>query len=377
MLKIGFDAKRFFHNQTGLGNYSRDLIRILRTYYPEQTYLLYTPKLGKSHYNNLVPSDIVKQPTGFINNILSSHWRSSRIVNDLELDKVDIYHGLSGEIPRGLKNTSIRSVVTIHDLIFIRYPELYKKIDRTLYHKKFKYACDHADQIVAISEQTKQDIIAFFHIPESKIKVIYQGCHESFKTVNTEQEKQDLISKLGLPKEFILNVGTIEPRKNALSIVKAIVDKDISLVIVGKQTSYSKEIQAYVTQHQMEDRVIFLQGLSMQELSVLYSLATIFVYPSIFEGFGIPIIEALYSGTPVITSKSGVFPEAGGPFSCYVDPNDINQLGEAVDTILNSTEKQQEMREKGLEYAQRFNDGLLAEQWMNLYKNLGNENRIF
>lgn len=290
---------------------------------------------------------------------------------------IQIFHGLSGEIPVGLKETSIKSVVTIHDLIFIRYPELYKKIDRTVYHKKFKYACEHADQIVAISEQTKLDICEFFHIPEDKIKVIYQGCHESFKSIKTEEEKKDLRIKLGLPKDFILNVGTIESRKNALSIVKAIVDKDIPLVIVGKPTAYAKEIQEFITLKGMQDRVIFLQGLSMQELSVLYRIAKIFVYPSIFEGFGIPIIEALYSGTPVITTASGVFPEAGGPSSYYVNPHDIDQLSDAIDTILDSPVLQEEMSKKGLEYARQFNDDTLANQWMNLYRQLDNENSIF
>lgn len=370
MLKIGFDAKRFFNNHTGLGNYSRDLIRILRSNYPQLEYLLYTPQTGKYQYANLVPKSIIKHPFGFINSILSSNWRSNRIVKDLEHDQIDIYHGLSGEIPIGLDQTSIKSVVTIHDLIFIRYPELYKKIDRTLYHKKFKYACEHADQIVAISEQTKLDIIEFFHIPEEKIKVIYQGCHESFKSPKSEQEQQELIKKLGLPKEFILNVGTIEPRKNAFSIVKAIEKKDIPLVIVGKQTAYSREMQAYIAQHNMQKRVIFLQGLTMNELSILYSIAKLFVYPSIFEGFGIPIIEALYSGTPVITTKSGVFPEAGGPFSHYIDPNNIDQLSMSIDNILNSPEKQEGMRQKGLAYAQQFNDDVLAAQWMDLYKKI-------
>jgi glycosyltransferase involved in cell wall biosynthesis len=370
MLKIGFDAKRFFNNHTGLGNYSRDLIRILRSNYPEQQYLLYTPQLGKLEYNELVPSNIVKQPAGFINRTFKSYWRSNRIVKDLKADQITLFHGLSGEIPFGLEPNKIKSVVTIHDLIFIRYPELYKKIDRALYQKKFKYACEHADQIVAISEQTKLDIVDFFHIPENKIKVIYQGCHESFKSLKSEEEQQNLIKKLGLPKEFILNVGTIEPRKNALSIVKAIENKDIPLVIVGKQTAYAKEIQAYVAQHNMQKQVIFLQGLTMSELSVLYSIAKIFVYPSVFEGFGIPIIEALYSGTPVITTNSGVFPEAGGPASHYVDPNDSDQMSNAIDIILNSTDLQQEMRAKGLEYAQRFNDDFLAAQWMDLYKTL-------
>ncbi|MEJ5090866.1 glycosyltransferase [Sphingobacterium faecium] len=373
MFKVGFDAKRFFNNQTGLGNYSRDLIRILRTYFPEETYLLYTPQLGKQDYNQLVPNQMVRQASGFINRTFKSYWRGNRIVEDLKRDKIDIFHGLSGEIPVGLQETSIKSVVTIHDLIFIRYPELYKKIDRTVYYKKFKYACDHADQIVAISEQTKRDICEFFHISENKVKVIYQGCHQSFKSIKTEEEKNDFMIKLGLPKDFILNVGTIESRKNALSIVKAIVDKDIPLVIVGKPTAYTKEIHEFVALNGMQNRVIFLHGLSMQELSILYSIAKIFVYPSIFEGFGIPIIEALYSGTPVITTDSGVFPEAGGPSSYYVNPQDIDQLSDAIDTILNSSVLQKEMSKKGLEYAQQFNDDTLANQWMNLYLEMHGE----
>lgn len=377
MFKIGFDAKRFFNNQTGLGNYSRDLIRILRAYFPEETYLLYTPQLRKQEYNQLVPDHIIRQPTGFINRTFKSYWRGNRIVEDLKRDMIQIFHGLSGEIPVGLQETSIKSVVTIHDLIFIRYPELYKKIDRTVYHKKFKYACDHADQIVAISEQTKRDICEFFHISENRVKVIYQGCHESFKSIKTDEEKNNLISKLGLPRDFILNVGTIESRKNALSIVKAIVDKDIPLVVVGKPTAYTKEIHEFVALNGMQNRVIFLQGLSMQELSVLYSIAKTFVYPSIFEGFGIPVIEALYSGTPVITTNSGVFPEAGGSTSYYVNPHDIAQLGDAIDKILNSSALQEEMSKNGLEYAQQFNDDTLANQWMNLYRQLDNENSIF
>lgn len=377
MLNLGFDAKRFFNNQTGLGNYSRDLIRILRAYFPEENYLLYTPHLGKQEYDQLVPNHIVRQPGGFINRTFKSYWRGDGIVEDLKRDMIQIFHGLSGEIPVGLQETSIKSVVTMHDLIFIRYPELYKKIDRTVYHKKFKYACEHADQIVAISEQTKLDICEFFHIPENKVKVIYQGCHESFKSIKTDEEKNNLISKLGLPRDFILNVGTIESRKNALSIVKAIVDKDIPLVIVGKPTAYTKEIHEFVDLNGMQNRVIFLQGLSMQELSVLYRIAKIFVYPSIFEGFGIPIIEALYSGTPVITTASGVFPEAGGPSSYYVNPHDIDQLSDAIDTILDSPVLQEKMSKKGLEYAQQFNDDTLANQWMNLYRQLDNENSIF
>src|SRR5690606_34677955 len=156
-----------------------------------------------------------------INKILPSYWRTRGIVKDLEKDGIRIFHGLSGEIPIGLQKTQIKSVVTIHDLIFIRYPELYKPIDRIIYHKKFLHAARNADKIIAISEQTKRDIVDFFNIQEDRIEVIYQGCHPAFKKPITEEKKQDLIQRYQLPNNFVLNVGSVERRKNALQIVKA------------------------------------------------------------------------------------------------------------------------------------------------------------
>lgn len=369
-MRIGFDAKRYFLNKTGLGNYSRDLIRILEKYAPENEYLKYTPKIGDQYINQSATQDNIRLPQGFINSTWPNLWRNQRIVHDLKKDKIDIFHGLSGEIPLGLAKAHIKSIVTIHDLIFLRHPELYHPIDRWIYKKKFRHACEASDRIVAISECTKNDIVDLFHIAEEKIDVVYQGCHEAFKTLKTEEQKAELRNKLKLPKEFLLNVGTIEPRKNILPTVKAIKDIDIPLVIVGKPTRYHQEIMDYIRQNNMENRIFFFQGLAMEELAVLYASATIFIYPSIYEGFGIPIIEALYSGTPVITSKMGVFPEAGGPASCYIDPKDVSEIQRAITTLLADSAKRYEMIEKGLEFVQKFNDDQVAKQMASIYAKL-------
>ena len=369
-MRIGFDAKRYFLNSTGLGNYSRDLIRILEKYVPENEYLKYTPKTGDRYRGNPANQKNIRLPQGFVNTAWSNLWRNQRIVKDLTKDKIDIFHGLSGEIPLGLKKANIKSIVTIHDLIFLRHPELYHPIDRWIYKKKFMHACRTSDRIVAISECTKNDIVDLFHIAEDKIDVIYQGCHESFKTEKTEDQKKKLRKRLNLPKEFLLNVGTIESRKNILPVVQAIKDIDIPLVIVGKPTGYYQQIKTYIRQHNMENRIFFFQGLDMEELAVLYATATIFIYPSIYEGFGIPIIEALYSGTPVITSNMGVFPEAGGPSSCYIDPTDVTQIAYALITLLADVSKRKEMIKKGLEFVQKFNDDILAKQWKEYYATL-------
>lgn len=133
-MRIGFDAKRYFLNRTGLGNYSRDLVRILEEFYPDNSYIKYSSKINGFWFN----SDSIKVPLGLLNNLLPSLWRNKWIVKDLIKDNIDIYHGLSGEIPQGLNKTTIKSIVTIHDLIFLKYPELYKPIDRLFYNKKSK-----------------------------------------------------------------------------------------------------------------------------------------------------------------------------------------------------------------------------------------------
>ena len=372
-MKIGFDAKRAFHNSTGLGNYSRDFIRILAEYYPNNKYYLYNPKPKK--IDRLPKLDIIieRLPNTWFWKKISSIWRQGPVVEQVNTDGVEIFHGLSGEIPRGLKEKGIKSVVTIHDLIFVRYPELYKSIDRKIYFKKFKYAADNTDKIIAISEQTKNDIVEFLNVDESKIEVVYQGCHNVFKEDFSDKDKELLKAKYKLPDRFLLNVGTLEPRKNALSIVKAIKDIETNLVIVGRKTEYYNEIKNYITQHNLTDKVIFLEGLSLKELAVLYQSAELFIYPSVFEGFGIPIIEALFSKTPVITTKGGVFPEAGGPSTSYVEFNNIKALETEIKDLLSNESLRERKIEEGLAFAQKFTDDQIAKEIFKVYNSLLDE----
>ena len=140
-MRIGFDAKRAFLNNTGLGNYSRDTIRVLSNYFPDNKYFLYTPKAKENSRLSFLNSNsntFVRTPKSLLNRALKSYWRSKSIVKDLFTNKIDIYHGLSHELPIGIEKTNIKTVVTIHDLIFIRYPHLFKAIDRRIYYKKFK-----------------------------------------------------------------------------------------------------------------------------------------------------------------------------------------------------------------------------------------------
>ncbi len=370
-MNIGYEAKRVFHNKTGLGNYSRDLIRILSSSYPENKYFLYNPKLSpKALFKTNNTNVFEKNPIGFFSKTFKNLWRQKNVVKYLIEDKIEIFHGLSGELPSGLKQKKIKSIVTIHDLIFMRYPQFYSLFDRKIHFYKFKKAAHDADCVIAISEQTKKDIVSFLGISESKIKVIYQGCQAVFKESFSDDEKANVRIKFDLPEEFILNVGTIEARKNVLAVVKAIKDINTHLVIIGNETKYTNEVKKYIAQNSLENKVIFLKGLNSRELAITYQLATIFTYPSLFEGFGIPIIEALYSKTPVITTNSGVFPEAGGPDSIYINPTDINQINLEIKRLLSSKTLRDEISEKGYTFVQKFNDKTIAHEIMSLYQSI-------
>lgn len=370
-MNIAFDAKRAFLNYSGLGNYSRTLIKSLHQNYPQNNYTLFTPRKSDNEFQQYIANKEninCIEPLSFIDKKLRSRWRSYGITELLTERNINVYHGLSNELPFNIANFKGKKIVTIHDLIFLRYPKLYPFIDAQIYNKKFRHACDVADVIIAISEETKRDIQKYYFIPESKIKVIYQSCEDVYYQQPSESTVQQVISKFKLPAEYLLYVGTIEERKNLLTVVKALSKvKDIPLVIIGKKKSYFKQVMEYVHKNNLENRILLLEEVSNQELAILYRLAQVFIYPSIFEGFGIPIVEALISRTPVITSKGGCFPEAGGPDSIYIDPTNDNELAEKINLLLNSETLRNQIADKGFEYAKQFEPQNITKQLMDLY----------
>jgi glycosyltransferase involved in cell wall biosynthesis len=370
-MRIGFDAKRAFFNASGLGNYSRNLLRSLNSYFPDNDYILYTPSISSSIFNYSEQKFILKEPEGFLNKRLKSYWRSFSLAKQVKIDKLDIYHGLSHELPYNIQKTGIKTVVTIHDLIFLRFPYLYRSFDRKIYLKKFKYACEIADLIIAVSKQTANDIKKYFGIDESRIKVIYQGCNPVFRKKINDGRRAQIIKKYGFPESFILFVGTIEERKNLLAVLKAMDSGKIKLplVVIGRKTSYYKKVKKYIDSNKIKE-IYFLESILNEELPAIYQQAEVFVYPSVFEGFGIPVIESLYSGTPVITSKNGCFPEAGGPSSMYIDPLNVEEFADAIKKIIEDRELRQKMINDGYNYACNFNEDIVAKNIMNAYKQI-------
>ena len=370
-MRIGFDAKRAFFNQSGLGNYSRTLISQLCRLFPENDYFLFSPKNGGVKENFPPLKTQIVQPDHFPFKQFPSIWRSVYMGRDIENYKIQLFHGLSNELPIDIKKSKARSVVTIHDLIFLRYPELYKRTDRAVYKNKSLRSCNLADAIIAVSEQTKSDIIQFFAINPDKVHVIYQGCNSLFYNKADEETKNNTREKYALPLNYILYVGTIEERKNLLQLVIARHEHKIStpLVVVGRPTPYFEKVREYITRNNVQD-VIFLNSLSQEDLPSLYQMADVFVYPSSFEGFGIPILEALNSGTPVITGNGSCLPETGGPYSIYVNPLNPGEIADSINQVLNNPQLKSKMIDEGHKHSLLFREDRTASQMMKLYQEL-------
>ena len=382
-MNIGFDAKRAFHNGTGLGHYSRTLIRSLSEYHPQHQYYLFNPKpsavfsLKGDNLHEVLPS-------GFLNKFFSSAWRSSWVTKDLQRLGIDLYHGLSHEIPVGIEKTGIKSVVTIHDLIHERHPEQYNTIDVKIYSKKFRYACAHADKVIAISEQTKRDIIDFYHTPEEKIEVCYQSCNPAFGIKVSEDEKNTVKKRYNLPDEYFLYVGSIIERKNLLNICKAMFllreEMNIPLVVIGDGGKYKQQVKDFVLQHGLQGRIIFLSDnenarsmasfKSAGDFPAIYQQAVAMIYPSTLVGFGIPVLEALNSGLPVITSNISCLPEAGGDAAYYVNPLVAEEIAAGMKEIYNNKVGAELMRQKGYEHAALFSLQRCADKVMEVYQSL-------
>ncbi len=377
---IGFDAKRIVRNGTGLGNYCRTLINdMIRCNNDNHKLLLYTPDNGRDELRNQIIESINSKfilPKKKLGKIYKSLWRTKNIVEQLVEDKVQIYHGLSGELPAGLRNNGIKSVVTIHDLIFLRYPQYYHWLDRKIYTWKFHQTIKQADKIIAVSECTKRDIVEFGKINPDKIEVIYQSCNPKFSTTPSEKDTENVTKKYNLPKRYLLCVGTIEERKNLMLAVKSLqfLPDDIHLVAVGKKTKYAEKVTKESERIGVSSRLHLLSGVNNDELNVIYKKAEVFVYPSRYEGFGIPIIEAIFCGLPVVACTGSCLEEAGGPDCSYVNPDDTEGMASAIMHLLNDDEERTRRITLSQKYVQKYKGTNIANAVFETYKKLKMEN---
>lgn len=377
-LTIAYDAKRAFHNSRGLGNYSRDVIRLMAKYYPDaQIVLAGDPKVSIMQ----VPQNAKIVKPNALWRIAKSLWRSlGGMVTQLKQAKADIYHGLSQELPLGIFKTGIKTVVTFHDALFVRYPQNYPWLYRHVFTIKNKYALRKADHIIAITEQSKRDAIEFFGADPQKITVVYQGCNNQFREPENREKDDEIRKKYGLPNRYLLQVGAIEPNKNLQTILHAFayllnelkedVLCDLKLVAVGRKSKYALTMSNLAQQLGIEDRLVFCHEVDFIDLPAFYRGSEMFLFPSFFEGFGIPIIEAQCCGTPVITSKGGCFGETAGEGALFVEPDNPQMMAEAIGSVLKNRDLRDNLIKKGKDNTLRFTDDIVARNIMAVYKKL-------
>ena len=392
-MRLGFDAKRALNNFTGLGNHARILLNAMMRDFPDNEYFLYSPKVKTELFNELhgdfkllLPESrhqrifhpgqsfgfysALAQPFIFLKKV--GLWRSWGVTNDLLKEHVNLYHGLSNELPFNIHRSGIKTVVTIHDLIFLKHTKQYPFIDRLFYKLKTRYAAKHADKIIAVSEETKADLIHFYKVPAEKIEVIYPSVDAAFQKETPHDFSQ--LSKYNLPAKYILNVGSFFPRKNqktlieAFSLIKDKIEED--LVLVGSDGSIKQEVEDLIALKNLGNRVKIVSGIANEDMPSLYSKANLFVFPSLFEGFGAPVLEALFSKVPVVASKGGAIEEAGGTGSLFIDPTNVNELADAILNVLTNDALKHKMAKAGYIHAQTMTDKIFAEKAMHVYRQL-------
>lgn len=370
--RIGFDAIRALRNTTGLGNYARGVLRGLHQLDPALQIHLYAPDQGRAEFRDLageLDATLHLRPAR-IDPLSRVLWRTFRLGRAAAQDQVQLYHGLTHEIPRDLPATGVPSVVSFADLIYEKFPRYFPVIDRWSYRWRYRWSATHATALVAISEQTRDDLVECYQIDPARIAVIPPARDPAFAVAVPDMARTAALAKYAVPAEFLLSVGTLETRKNHRVLIAALATLGADappLVLVGRDGGALASLQHEIAERGLATRVQLLTDVETADLPALMQSATIFLYPSLVEGFGMPIVEALSAGTPVISSGSGCFIEAGGPGSRYVPPGAPDGWASAIGALLADGGARSRMRETGRAWAMQFDGDKLAARLTAVY----------
>lgn len=287
--------------------------------------------------------------------------------------KPDVYHYPHFDLPFSYKTISI---ITIHDLKYIKFPELFYERSREksfIMKTVMKNAIKRSKKVITVSESTKYDIVNILKVPQDKIKVIYEAYDSDFRMLSASHNNANVLKRFGIKQPFILFVGVHRPHKNLCRLLEAfkhIKYKNYSLVIVGrKYRDYNKPFEL-MEKLAIKDRVKHLDFVTKEVLLHLYNAATVFVFPSLYEGFGIPVLEAMACGTPVITSNVSSLPEVAGNAAMLINPYDVVSITDALNHILGDISLQNKLREEGLEQIKKFSWAKAAMETLKVYKEI-------
>ncbi|MDP2736262.1 MAG: glycosyltransferase family 1 protein [bacterium] len=379
-MKIGIDIRTLMDARySGVSEYAFNLISEILKLDNKNNYQLFYNCFGDclnipEFFGKKVKVIKYNYPNKILNYLFFKFFNYPKIDKELDVDIFFMPHinfiGLS---------SGSKSLLTIHDLSFLKYPEFFSW-RKNFWHKMInvKRLIKRFDCVVAVSENTKRDIIELCGVDENKIKVIYAGVGEEFRKSADERKLVEVKSKYNLPDKFILYLGTLEPRKNVDGIIRAYNEirnknhalDNIKLVIAGGRGWKSDNIYKEWERSKFKDDIKFLGYVDSKDKPYLYNLAGVFVYPSFYEGFGFPPLEAMASGLPVIASYAASLPEVTGDAALMVDPHNINDIARATREILTDENLKNKLIERGLLRAKNFSWENTARKYLEILNNL-------
>jgi len=370
VMVIYVDVSAAVHSRAGLGRYAESLARALVARYPGRFALFYNCDPGVRPLTGLeqVPIRIVRasyrpwRALVWLGQLLGMGY--DRLVPDAEL-----FHATE-HLLMPLKR--VPTVLTVHDLIYRLYPRYHKPMNYLYLNAAMPLYVKRANAVITISESSKRDLIRLYGIPPDKVTVIYEAAAPHFKPAPPDRIAT-VRRRYGLPERYLLTVGTIEPRKNLVRLVDAVglvreMGFDVGLVIVGSRGWLYEDFFRHLERHEHRDAVFLIGYVPDEDLPAVYSAATLCVLPSLYEGFGLPILEAMACGTPVACSNTSSLPELGGRAARYFDPTDEEQMAEVIAEVLRDGTLREEMRVRSMVQVRRFSWARTAEETFAVYQ---------
>jgi glycosyltransferase involved in cell wall biosynthesis len=366
--RFGFDPKTGLPRRVGSGEYCFQLLLNLNKIDRKNNYLIYLPQ-------NPAP-DLPRESANWHYKIVGPRkfWTIFGLSLEflLRRSKPDVFLSPTHYLPLFPPKNS---AISILDLSYVHFPELFRPTDLNQLTKWTKYSAGKARRIFTISESSKGDIIKEYGIPGYKIAVIYPGIKDTRVNKTEELKMNEIKEKYGIKKDFILYVGTLQPRKNVVRLIAAFskLHKDIDLVIVGKKGWLYEEILAAPKKYGIEEKVKFLDSVTDEDLPAFYQNALCFVLPSLYEGFGLPVLEAMKNGCPVITSNISSLPEAGGEAALYIDPQNVDDIKDKLESVISDDKLRKNLIEKGYGQVKKFSWEKTAKETLNVLTKIANE----
>lgn len=375
-MRIGIDATALPKKPAGAGNYIIQLIRALVEIEREYEFIIFAqhsghPLINLSDHENIAWRLFPDRKPG--SRLL---WEQVVFPKHVRDAGIDLLHSLHYTQPL---NLSCHTAVTFHDMTFFLYPQVHTRIRRMYFPLAIRASAKRADALIAVSESTRQDAIQILDIPPQRITTTQLGHDPAFKPIRDDLIRREVREKYKLPERFILYVGTVEPRKNLPLLIRAYqrlvaAGSDYELVVVGRHGWMYGEVYNQIEASNLQERIHLAGYVDQADLPVVYNLASLFVYPTLYEGFGLPALEALACGVPVITTDTSSLPEIVAEAGVLIPLDDEQALFEAMKSVLKDRKLRQDMIQKGLIQAKKFTWKRTAQKTLQVYRRVLKEN---